>query len=212
MIGEKLPLPVLSAFLCLGSKYDFRELNVEARRRLYRTFPATLPEYDLVRLQSIFSGWNEFQESREHSYSLFELLAIARRADLLSILPHLLYDCCKTFSASEILHGPKYPVDVDGAHTKPFPSGRSNRVSRGSSRHWQGPSSNDIRLALRPEHHLYRLHCTYSVLVYDGSQGLHRPDIYSYSASCWIRVLGHKVRAARCGAMPSLHRSCTGPT
>lgn len=88
-----MPFPVLAAFLCLGRKYDIRRLHVDARKRLYQHFPVTLKDDDAV------SEWVGLKpESKEY----IELVVMARRAGLLSILPRVFYDCCRSYPAHVI--------------------------------------------------------------------------------------------------------------
>ncbi|KZP11109.1 hypothetical protein FIBSPDRAFT_191794 [Athelia psychrophila] len=104
-----MPFPILSALLCLGRKYDIPRLHIEARKRLYRQFPSTLDNYDHT---ASGPAWNDIQPSvPNHAY--LELLIIARRAGIHSILPHLLYNCCKIYTASEIIregYAPAFPL------------------------------------------------------------------------------------------------------
>ncbi|KZP11116.1 hypothetical protein FIBSPDRAFT_1050937 [Athelia psychrophila] len=93
--GENMPLPVLSAFLRLGSKYDIQKLNIQARKKLFQNFPSTLAADDA--LDTHFHG---IEKPTEEPY--VELLLIARSAGLLSILPRVLYECCETCPASQI--------------------------------------------------------------------------------------------------------------
>ncbi|KAF7982515.1 hypothetical protein HWV62_28122 [Athelia sp. TMB] len=102
--GEKLEFPVLSAFLCLGRKYDIRKLELEGRKRIYNEFSTTLQEYDAVG-RGIWK--TSFACPRlSKSYHLLEFLALARRMDLLSILPQLFYFCCsKLHPAADLVKG-----------------------------------------------------------------------------------------------------------
>ncbi|KZP04394.1 hypothetical protein FIBSPDRAFT_405005 [Athelia psychrophila] len=88
----KMPFPVLVAFLCLGRKYDIQSLHIDARKRLYRRFPATLEDDDAVR----YSEWVGLKPT-ETGTRYIELVTLARRAELLSILPHVLYRCCQLY-------------------------------------------------------------------------------------------------------------------
>lgn len=99
-----MPFPVLSAFLCLGGKYDIRKLEIEARRRLYSRFPLTLEEDDVAK-RSV----HEFEFPAKDPY--FQVLKLAHRAGLISILPRVLYYCCETYPESFLEHG----GDVDGS-------------------------------------------------------------------------------------------------
>ncbi|KZP11117.1 hypothetical protein FIBSPDRAFT_191863 [Athelia psychrophila] len=98
MTGENMTLPVLSAFLRLGSKYDIQKLNIQARKRLFQNFPSTLAAEDAS--DTHFDGIDEPEQD-----PYIELLLMARSTGLLSILPRVLFDCCGTYSASQIKGG-----------------------------------------------------------------------------------------------------------
>ncbi|KAF7983680.1 hypothetical protein HWV62_19587 [Athelia sp. TMB] len=98
--ADKLPLAVVSAFICLGKKYDIRTLYVEAVKRMFQEVPATLAEYDGP------SGANWLAiENPQH----MELAILARKAGLLSALPFLLYESCVQYSSAEIKDGFQMP-------------------------------------------------------------------------------------------------------
>lgn len=102
MVGEPLALHIIAAFVCLGQKYDIPTLNHEARKRIYRLFPITLEEHDAS------NKWGDIDlsvDERRGRHSYFDLLIIARRAGLLSILPLLLYYCCEDYPPSSIKNG-----------------------------------------------------------------------------------------------------------
>lgn len=92
-----MPFAVLSAFLCLGMKYDIRRLNREAQKRLYLQFPSTL-----VKMDALNSGKNIEPPAKDAE---LEFLLLARKTGLLSVLPSVLYDCCKLYTASQIIEG-----------------------------------------------------------------------------------------------------------
>ena len=75
-----MPLPVCSAFLLLGQKYDIRHLYVEARQRFFQETPTTLEAYDGS------SAWTIIESLEEN----LEFLVVARNAALLSSLSALL--------------------------------------------------------------------------------------------------------------------------
>ncbi|KZP11085.1 hypothetical protein FIBSPDRAFT_913674 [Athelia psychrophila] len=104
-VGEVLSLPVVSALLCLGGKYDIQPLHNEARKRLFLLFTITLHERDAITWAS--AGI----EDPEDRGFFFHALLTARRAGLLSILPLLLYPCCGFFKASEIKNGFRSGMD-----------------------------------------------------------------------------------------------------
>ncbi|KAF7982517.1 hypothetical protein HWV62_28126 [Athelia sp. TMB] len=96
---EELPIAVIAAFLCLGRKYNIKKLEREARRRLYRAFPLTLKESDA--LNDALPGTNGCHI--EDGY--IDILSLARRAEMLSILPRVLYMICTLYSRKEIAKG-----------------------------------------------------------------------------------------------------------
>ena len=99
-----MTFPVLAALLCLGQKYEIRKLQVEARRRIYAQYPTTLDE---------LKDWVGFNPPAY--FRSPKVLAIARRAGLLSILPRVFYTCCVLYKWSDITHenssAPLSPVD-----------------------------------------------------------------------------------------------------
>ncbi|KZP19048.1 hypothetical protein FIBSPDRAFT_791230, partial [Athelia psychrophila] len=97
--GEKIPLAVLSSFLSLGGKYEISKLRAEATMKLYREFPITLADADYV-----WSTWVSIRPDKKRS-TFMELAILARMEGVVSVLPYLLYKCCKHYSASEILQG-----------------------------------------------------------------------------------------------------------
>ncbi|KZP13125.1 hypothetical protein FIBSPDRAFT_835408 [Athelia psychrophila] len=98
-VGDKLPFGVVSAFLCLGQKYDIRSLYVEAQRRLFREFPATLAAEDALEDWTAIDGPH-----------YMDLVVLARKTGLLSILPRVLYGCIRNHSVDVIIDGER----VDG--------------------------------------------------------------------------------------------------
>lgn len=96
---KKLPVAVLAAFLCLGRKYDIPKLRIYGEERIYHEYPLELVDYD--------AAYNGPFPAIIYPSSLFELVKIARKAELLSILPPLLYECCQSSSASDIALGDK---------------------------------------------------------------------------------------------------------
>ncbi|KZP14548.1 hypothetical protein FIBSPDRAFT_796694 [Athelia psychrophila] len=95
--GENMSFPVLSALLYLGRKYDIRKLEMEARRRLYFRFPMTLDDRDVQ--------FSDIGFDLPETDPWFELCKLARRAGLLSILPHVFYYCCKVHTVGDIKNG-----------------------------------------------------------------------------------------------------------
>ncbi|KZP14484.1 hypothetical protein FIBSPDRAFT_796592 [Athelia psychrophila] len=96
--GEILSIPVLSAFLCLGQKYDIQQLYLNARKRLFENCPVTLEEWDAD------CDWTAMDPVESYA----EIAIIARKTGLLSILPYALYNCCSGDSAAEIIDGTKH--------------------------------------------------------------------------------------------------------
>ncbi|KAF7973896.1 hypothetical protein HWV62_14036 [Athelia sp. TMB] len=84
---EKMTFSVLEALLCLGRKYDIRRLQVAARKRIFAEFPVSLEEYDALNCEWIGIDPPDIEWS-------IQLLAIARRAGLLSVLPAVFYAYC----------------------------------------------------------------------------------------------------------------------
>ncbi|KZP19036.1 hypothetical protein FIBSPDRAFT_828608 [Athelia psychrophila] len=97
--GEKIPFAVMSAFLSLGDKYDIPKLRTEAKKKLCREFPIILRDMD-----ALGKYWVTIDIS-EVKNEYMELVILARRERVFSVLPYLLYQCGKRHSASEILQG-----------------------------------------------------------------------------------------------------------
>ena len=94
---EELPIAVVGAFLCLGRKYDMKKLDWEARRRLYRAFPLTLEEDD-----ARSDGIPGIKSSAD---IYVDILNIARRGEVFSILPGIFYAIGTAYAARAILKG-----------------------------------------------------------------------------------------------------------
>ncbi|KZP19012.1 hypothetical protein FIBSPDRAFT_828576 [Athelia psychrophila] len=97
--GEKIPFAVLSAFLSLGGKYEISKLRVEAMKKLYREFPITLAGTD-----SVCRKWVAISPGGNRSMFM-ELAILARKEGVFSVLPYLLYQCCRSYSVTSILEG-----------------------------------------------------------------------------------------------------------
>jgi hypothetical protein len=86
-----LPLPVVSALIRLGRKYDFRDVLEVAVERITFENPATLKEYDARR------NWEAkkapYTPTRIDPYRAieFDILTLARENDILSALPAAYY-------------------------------------------------------------------------------------------------------------------------
>ncbi|KZP30901.1 hypothetical protein FIBSPDRAFT_814333 [Athelia psychrophila] len=94
--GKPLPLPILSAFFFLGRKYGIRTLFIEAQERLYKEFPLDLEDMEAATV----GGWGVIKDAPYVDLAIF-----ARKAGLLSILPHILYGCCDSYTPREITGG-----------------------------------------------------------------------------------------------------------
>ncbi|KAF7974530.1 hypothetical protein HWV62_11996 [Athelia sp. TMB] len=93
--GEQLPLAVISAFICLGKKYDIQKLYAEAVKKMYQEIPVTLTDYDALP--------NEWTLVEDLEY--MEVVILARRSGLLSLLPFVFYQCCYRYSTADIVTG-----------------------------------------------------------------------------------------------------------
>ena len=91
-----MPLAVMSAFICLGKKYDIPKLYLEALKKVYREVPATLADYDALPTE-----WTLLDDSLEY----MDFTILARKSGLLSILPFALYQCCLFYSTETIING-----------------------------------------------------------------------------------------------------------
>ena len=130
--AEKLPLAVISAFICLGKKYDIRTLYVEAVKKLFQEVPATLAEYD----GPTNDKWIVIDDPE-----YMDLAILARKAGLLSILPYLLFVICSIYSSDEIKNGFLMP---DGKTNRLH--SRSTCMPRWLSSHLRNPSRNNFCL------------------------------------------------------------------
>lgn len=79
----------------MGKKYDIEILRTEALKRLYHEFPTTLEGQDSV------VPWTMVEQPS----SFIEIVSLARRNGLLSILPHSLYACCNSNDAASMGSG-----------------------------------------------------------------------------------------------------------
>ncbi|KZP19781.1 hypothetical protein FIBSPDRAFT_790422 [Athelia psychrophila] len=96
-LEEALPLPVISAFVRLGTKYDIQKLRIEGKKRIFKEFPADLDHaHSAVRPEWTFVA---------EPYCWLELVLFARTTGLLCILPHALYGCCQLYTPSQIMGG-----------------------------------------------------------------------------------------------------------
>ncbi|KAF7974951.1 hypothetical protein HWV62_11013 [Athelia sp. TMB] len=99
VFAHQLSYPEFAAFLCLGQKYDIQELYLEAKRKLFELCPATLEKY---RVRSDALDWGDI-EAPKGEY--MDLVILARRTGLLSILPWALYKTCTTYTTNAIANG-----------------------------------------------------------------------------------------------------------
>ncbi|KAF7978929.1 hypothetical protein HWV62_44133 [Athelia sp. TMB] len=88
----ELPFAVLSAYLCLGQKYDIHELYHESKKRIFQDIPTTLGAYDAMPVGPA-------------KYEYMELVQLARRTGLLSILPYAYFLCCQAYSTDQLIEG-----------------------------------------------------------------------------------------------------------
>lgn len=72
----ELPFAVLSAYLCLGQKYDIHELYHESKKRIFQDIPATLDAYDVMPVGPT-------------KYEHMELVQLAHRTGLVMFRPGL---------------------------------------------------------------------------------------------------------------------------
>ncbi|KAJ7125106.1 hypothetical protein C8R44DRAFT_669154 [Mycena epipterygia] len=85
---EKLPLPAIAALICLGRKYDFRDMLDSAVARLTFENPTTLEKYDaLIR----HDGKYATTRIADHAGILHDILTLARENNILSVLPCAYY-------------------------------------------------------------------------------------------------------------------------
>ena len=91
----------MSAFICLGKKYDIHKLYKEAVKKLYTEIPATLDDWD-----ALSEHWNLIEPpSGGSEVVLVKLAILARQSGLLSILPYTLYQCCVIYSYAGFKRG-----------------------------------------------------------------------------------------------------------
>ncbi|KAJ6464463.1 hypothetical protein C8R45DRAFT_1219933 [Mycena sanguinolenta] len=84
---QKLPLPVVRAFIRLGRKYDFKDLLKSAVTRIMSEAPTTLEEYDALDLDGSvgFASFEDFNGLE------LDLITLASENNLLAALPCLYY-------------------------------------------------------------------------------------------------------------------------
>ncbi|KAJ6519076.1 hypothetical protein C8R45DRAFT_950166 [Mycena sanguinolenta] len=82
---QTLPLAVVSAFIRLGRKYDFKELFDSAVARLTSMCPMTLEEYDVV------SESDRLKTIEGYSGLTIDLISLASENNVLSVLPCAYY-------------------------------------------------------------------------------------------------------------------------
>ncbi|KAF7969805.1 hypothetical protein HWV62_25918 [Athelia sp. TMB] len=100
--GEKLPLAIITAFLCLGRKYDIAKLYAEAYKKLYQEIPVTLAGYDALQ------DWSVIETSRT-----LPLMIMARKTGQLSILPYVYLTACTEFTIDDIFNGVRLVDEAD---------------------------------------------------------------------------------------------------
>jgi len=85
-------LPILSSLLSISTKYDFREIRTDVTQFLESIFPSTYEKYKVSKQRALSFNCPQ----------LITLLVVARRCEVLSILPLLFYRCA-TFPLPTIL-------------------------------------------------------------------------------------------------------------
>ncbi|KZP04934.1 hypothetical protein FIBSPDRAFT_1045358 [Athelia psychrophila] len=98
-LEEALPLPVISAFIRLGMKYDIHKLRIEGQKRIFNEFPDALACVET----GVNGHWNPTWKFVRRPKHWFELVTFARTTGLLSILPFVLYTCCQRYSTFKIM-------------------------------------------------------------------------------------------------------------
>ena len=97
-IGEEgVPFVVISAFICLGRKYDIQKLYVEAEKRIFRTIPAKLADYDALPEKSFLIT----------AFTYLDFAILGRKSGLFSLLPYAFYQSCYLYSTAGITNGLK---------------------------------------------------------------------------------------------------------
>ncbi|KZP02831.1 hypothetical protein FIBSPDRAFT_769890, partial [Athelia psychrophila] len=98
---EALPLPVVSAFIRLGMKYEIHKLRKEGQKRIFNEFPTDLALMETDGgLTGIYNFTWKFVRRPKH---WLEFVIFARTTGLLSILPFVFYICCQRYSSTEIM-------------------------------------------------------------------------------------------------------------
>ena len=98
---DKLSFTVVSAFLRLGRKYEIEHLQSEALRRLRKDHPSNLRAYDkLSQKTTCVVGYRG---------KAADVIRLAHETNIYSILPAVLYDCCKDYTYEELLTGRHRP-------------------------------------------------------------------------------------------------------
>lgn len=89
-----LPMPIVTAFLRLGSKYNIEELHSEAITRLTHEFPSSFERYNGLKPLSMINKIHRF-----------EIINLAREHDIPFILPTAMYFICMICSFDQICNG-----------------------------------------------------------------------------------------------------------
>lgn len=92
---------MVAAFLRLGTKYEIHDLRAEGLRCLLADYPSTLEQYDELRNEK---NWRKLAIEPQVGRS-FDIANLAREAGVLSVLPVVLYSCCRIFDNEGIFEG-----------------------------------------------------------------------------------------------------------
>jgi hypothetical protein len=98
VLKEQLPFAVVAAFMRLGTKYEIEDLRAEGIRRLHADYPSSLELYDELR-----NGKKLAIEP--HVGRSFDIANLARETGTLSVLPVVLYSCCRIFDNEGLFEG-----------------------------------------------------------------------------------------------------------
>ncbi|KAF7370392.1 BTB domain-containing protein [Mycena sanguinolenta] len=93
---KRLSVPIISALLRLGRKYEFKDLFDSAVARLTSEFPTTVEEYDA-------SG--KFKTIEWYDGVHFDIIALATENNILSVLPSACYRAVERYELSILFDG-----------------------------------------------------------------------------------------------------------
>jgi hypothetical protein len=92
------PFPVVAAYLRLGRKYEIEHLRTEALSALSMAFPSTCDGF--LALSDNGQG-----PIAPYPALFFDVIALAREADKLDILPAVYFSYCGSYQIDEVLGG-----------------------------------------------------------------------------------------------------------